>query len=495
VLSVGYVGALLSTGEVEGVESRLRDAEQWLDASGERRPGQGYPPTEMVVVDHEQLRLLPGWVAVYRAAQALLLGDTTATTTHARAALDLLQDDLLGHGAAAALTGLASWARGDLEAAHAAYTDCTASMQRAGHISDVLGCSIALADIRIVQGRLREAMRTYEKALAVVPPDGPPLRGTADMYVGMSTLHYESNDLDGAKELLLRSRDLGEHLGLPQNAYRWRVAMARVRQAEGEPLAAVDLLDEADRVYIGDFSPNVRPVAAVRARLWIAHGRIPEALAWAAGEGLSVEDELSYLREFEHVTLARALLAQSQLEPAERTVSEAAGLLDRLLREAEAGHRTGSVIELLVLQSLTHRSRGDLEGGLGPLARALSLAEPEGYVRTFVDEGPAMGSLLRLAARRGVSAAYAGRLLAALGSPRDGAPAGPGLVESLSERELDVLRLLGTDLSGPEIARELVLSVNTVRTHTKNIYAKLGVTNRRAAVRRGGELGLLTRRA
>ena len=495
VLEVGYVGALLSTGELEGVDQRLHNVERWLAETAEQPPGEVPPATEMLVVDPEQFRVLPGWVAAYRAAQALLLGDTTATTAHARRALELLEDDPVGHGAAAALTGLASWARGDLEAAHAAYTDCTASMHRAGHLSDVLGCSITLGDIRIAQGRLRDAMRTYESALAVVPADGPPLRGTADMYVGMSTLRYEWDDLDGARALLLRSQALGEHLGLPQNAYRWRVAMARVRQAEGDPLAAIGLLDEAERVYVGDFSPNARPVPAVRARTWIAHGRVQEALAWATGEGLSPDDELSYLREYEHVTLARALLAQSRQEPADRTVSEAAGFVDRLLREAEAGHRTGIVIELLVLQSLTHRLGGNLEAGLVPLERALTLAEPEGYVRTFVDEGPAIGALLRLAARRGVMVGYVGRLLAALGERREASPTRPGLVDPLSERELDVLRLLGTDLSGPEIARELVVSVNTVRTHTKNIYAKLGVTSRRAAVRRGGELDLLSRKA
>ena len=191
------------------------------------------------------------------------------------------------------------------------YAECMASVQRAGNISDVLGCSIALADIRIAQGRLHEAMRTYEQALQRATEQGEPvLRGTADMYVGLSELHREQNDLHAATQLLLRSKELGVLAGLPQNPYRWCVAMARIREAEGDLDGALDLLCEAERVYVGDFFPNVRPVAAMKARVWVAQGRVGEALGWAREQGLSAEDDLSYLREFEHITLARVLLAQ-----------------------------------------------------------------------------------------------------------------------------------------------------------------------------------------
>ncbi|HXA59528.1 MAG TPA: hypothetical protein VNW94_10240, partial [Streptosporangiaceae bacterium] len=144
VLSIGYVGALLVSGELDGVEARLRDAERWIDAIADRRAGPETAPTGMVVVDEEELRRLPSWIAVYRAGQALALGDAATTVTYARRALDLLHaDDHLGRGAAAALLGLVAWASGDLETAHHSYADCMASLQRAGHLSDVLGCAIA----------------------------------------------------------------------------------------------------------------------------------------------------------------------------------------------------------------------------------------------------------------------------------------------------------------------------------------------------------------
>jgi LuxR family maltose regulon positive regulatory protein len=164
--------------------------------------------------------------------------------------------------------------------------------------------------------------------------------------------------------------------------------------------------------------------------------------------------------------------------------------LERLLAAAKEGHRTGSVIEITVLQALDHQARGDVPAALAALEQALTLAEPEGYVRVFLDEGPSMTTLLRAAAQHGQAADYARHLLAADNSRARSTPNQRGLVEPLSERELHVLRLLRTDLSGPDIARQLTVSLNTIRTHTKSIYTKLGVNNRRAAVRKADELDL-----
>jgi LuxR family transcriptional regulator, maltose regulon positive regulatory protein len=334
-------------------------------------------------------------------------------------------------------------------------------------------------------------MHTYERGLRLATEQGTPVvRGAADMHVGMSELERERDDLHAATQHLLRSKELGEHTGFPQNRYRWRVAMARIREAQSDFYGALDLLDEAERLYMSDFSPNVRPIAALKTRVWVAQGRLGEALGWAREQGLSAHDEFSYLREFEHITLARVLLARSKSDLADRSMREAIALLHRLLQAAEAGERTGSVIEILVLQALAHQTQGDIPAALVPLSRALTLAEPEGYVRMFVDEGPSMAVLLEAAAKHGTAPSYVRRLLAALDTAEDRTPVKQGLIEPLSVRELDVLRLLRTDLSGPEIARELMVSLNTLRTHTKNIYDKLGVTNRRAAVHRAEELDL-----
>jgi LuxR family maltose regulon positive regulatory protein len=487
MLSFAVAGALLTGGEPEEVEVRLQDAERWLP---EAATGKGSPvrPTEMVVADEEEYRRLPGAIELYRAALAMVRGDVPGTVRHARRTLDrALAEDHGVRAGAAGFLGLAFWRSGDLETAHSAWAECAAGLRRSGQIADTFGCAIAMADIRLAQGRLGAAMRTYEQALQrASEQDGPVLRGTADMYVGMSEVHLEYDDLQAATQWLLRSQELGEHVGLPQNRYRWRVAMARIRQAEGDLASALDLLNEAERLYVSDFFPNLRPVPALKARVWIAQGSLGEALGWVREQGLSADDDLSYLREFEHITLARLLLARR----AEDSVDQAARLLERLLLAAEEGERTGRVIEILVLLALTRQRLGDIPAALACLERAVTLAEPECYIRIFVDAGPPVPSLLKTVAKQGTAPDYVRRLLGAGTAIKDNSPAKQALIEPLSERELDVLRLLGTELDGPAIARELMVSLNTMLTHTKNIYATLGVTSRRAAVRRAAELGL-----
>ena len=495
VLIVAFAWVLLSVGEFESVEGRLRDAERWLDATTGTGAGSPAASAEMVVANEEEYRRLPATIELYRAAQALARSEPLGAIRHARRALDLApEDDHRSRASASGMSGLALWGSGDLEAALSAWAECAAGLQRAGHIADIFGCAIAMADIRRTQGRLGEAMRTYEQALQrAAEQGGPVLRGTADMYVGMSEIDRERDNLPAATRHLLTSQELGEHTGLPQNQYRWRVAMARIRQAEGDLAGALELLNEAERLYMGDMFPNVRPVPALKARVWIAQGRLGEALGWAREQGLSAADDLSYLREFEHITLARMLLARYEGERAEACLHEATRLLERLLRAAEEGGRAGRVLEILVLQALARQTRDDIPAALACLERALTLAEPEGYVRIFVDEGPPMASLLQAAAKQGIAPGYVRRLLAAVTETEDSTPVSQGLIEPLSERELEVLRLLGTDLDGPDIARELTVSLNTVRTHTKHIYAKLAVTSRRAAVRRAAELDLFPR--
>jgi LuxR family transcriptional regulator, maltose regulon positive regulatory protein len=346
----------------------------------------------MVVVDEEAFRDLPGAIAIYRAGQGRILGDVAGTIAHARRALELVgEEDHFGRGAAAAFLGLAYWTGGDLDEAQRWYADGMASLEKAGYLSDVIGGAITLADIRITQGRLGEAMSTYERGLRIATEHAAPaLRGAADMHVGMSRIFYERNELDAAMQHLLTSRELGEHAGLPPNRYRWRVAMARIRAAEGDLGGALDLLNEADRLYVSDFSPDVRPVPALRARVWLSQGRWGDALGWAHDRGLSVADDVSYLREFEHLTLARVLLARDRAERSGGSIHEVTSLLEGLLRAAQEGARTGSVLEILVLQALVQQAQGDIPAGLASLQQALTLAEPEGYVRTFIDEGPPM---------------------------------------------------------------------------------------------------------
>jgi LuxR family maltose regulon positive regulatory protein len=242
----------------------------------------------------------------------------------------------------------------------------------------------------------------------------------------------------------------------------------------------------------------------MKARIWLLQGRLAQALEWVREQGLSPDDDISFLREYDYFTLARILIAQYKRDRMEDTIEAASRLLDRLLKAAEEGNRLSSVIEILALQAIAHQAQADIPTAIAILERALALAQPEDYIRIFVNEGKPIAELLTgVEAKAGVPRVreYARHLLSFI-EPEirpaknilvepEAQAAKTNLLEPLSQRELEVLRLLRTEMNGPEIARELTVSLNTVRTHTQNIYAKLGVNNRRAAVRRAEELNLM----
>jgi LuxR family maltose regulon positive regulatory protein len=360
-------------------------------------------------------------------------------------------------------------------------------------------------------------MTTYERALQwATEPGAPVLPGAADMYVGMSALQREHNDLKTATQHLLTSQALGELAGLPPNPYRWCAAMARIREAQGDLDSALDLLDQAERLYDGAFAPNVRPVATRKTRVWVAQGRLGEALGWAREQGLSVENDLSYLHEFDHITLARVLLARYLSDHADGSISEVMGLLERLLKAAQERGGKGSVIEILVLQAIAYHAQGDLPAALLPLQHALALAEPEGYARMFLDEGSSMMQLLAAVRRLPEASAreimprqglpnYTDKLLAAFEAEKrksedkpdlppalpEGHRDGEPLIEPLSQRELKILQLIAQGLSNREISERLFLALSTIKGHNRNIFDKLQVQSRTEAVARARELGLL----
>ena len=489
VLSIIYVGVLMSAGDLERVDGLLEGAERWVAMPPEQRSGAG-----MVVVAAAEFDRLPSAIALYRTAQARIRGDIPATVEHARRAFELAdEDDLIGRGSAAAFLGLAQWATGDLETAHRWYADGMASMERAGHLADVVAGAVTLADIRVGQGRLTAALSVLERGLALATASRPVLRGVPNMHVGISDILRERDDLAGATRHLEAAGNSGNESWFRQFPHRSRVVRARISQAEQDPAGALRLLDEAEAVYVGEFSPDVRPIAALRARVWISQGELSRASAWAREHNLSAGDPVTYLHEFEHATLARLLVAQGARAASDEPVRKAIELADRLVVAAQAGGRTGSLIDVLVVLAVAHRAAGEPGAAMQALGQAAALAEPEGHVRVFLDEGPAMAALLKEAARQPNAPDHVRRLHAGAREARGVFGAAQPLIEPLSERELEVLRLLGTELDGPGMARELVVSLSTVRTHTKNIYAKLGVNNRRSAVRRAEELELLSR--
>jgi len=490
VLSVFFGYMLMESGDLDAFEPRLDDAERALAAA----PDASAAPWAKT----EELRTLPATIALYRASLAQARGDVAGTVEYARRALDLAgPGDHLARGGAAGFLALASWAQGNVSSALETFTQAVASLHAAGNLVDELSSTVVLADMWLAAGRPGTARRLYERALEVSDAHGEPvLRATPDLHVGLSELDYEGGDLDAAKRHLERAAALGEGAAMAEGRYRWFVAMGRIADAEGNPQEAITLLDTAEQLYRPGFFPDLRPIAAMKARVWITRGNLSQADDWARERGVSATDDAAYLSEFDHLTLVRLLIAQHRAHPDPGAIDQAVGLLDRLHEAAETSGRAGSLVEIRVLQALARDAQGHRPQALQSLGQAWSLApEPDGYVRLFLDEGASMVELLRDAERQGPAGDHARRLLSFI-EARDGDAAGAGgpvppSAEVLTERELQVLRLLASELSGPQIARELFVSHNTLRTHTKHIFTKLEVTTRRAAVRRARERGLI----
>ncbi|TCC19378.1 LuxR C-terminal-related transcriptional regulator [Kribbella speibonae] len=442
VLCIVAGWASMTAGELGPMERWLDDAEVALEA------GAREPAVAGTWADTEDLRMAPAMVEVYRAALAQARGDVPTTVQRAERALDLAgPDDHFVHGAAGGFQALAAWSMGDVPEALSMYSAAVRSLHAAGNLTDEQDSAVVLGDLWMAAGRPSRARKTFDQALAAATRDGEPYpRVTADLHVGLAELDRELDELDRAEAHLETARVLAEHGSITENRHRWYVAKAQVRVARGDFADALGLLDEAERLYRRGSYPELRPIAAMKARVHLAARDLVAAEAWARG----ISDEVSYLNEYNQLTLVRLRI---------RSGDDVQELLDRL--RADAGRRPGSLLEIGVLQALAHHVHGDRTTALAVLREALEAApEPEQYKRLFLDEGLAP-------------------------------PEPTGLPDPLTERELDVLRLLDTELTGPEIARRLYISLNTLRTHTKRIFTKLDATNRAGALRRARDRGLL----
>ena len=507
VLSILAASSVLMSGDLDTVQSHLDDADAALASSAID------PELAATWAGTDDLRTAPATISVFRASLSQARGDVAGTVRHAQRALDLAGPaDHFLRGSAGGFLGLAAWAAGDVEEALATFGEAIRSLHAAGNLVDALDGTIVLADLQIAAGRPGRARRLYEQGLLSAARGGEPyLRATADLHVGLAELDRELDDLESAEAHLETARVVGERVSITENRHRWFVAMAHLRAAVGDHATATVLLDEAQVLYRHGFYPDVRPIAAMKARVQIAAGDLHEAAGWAHDRGVSVEDDPEFLHEYEHLTLVRLLLAQHRAgqhsDPASSPPLSAAalGLLDRLHATATDAGRDGSLLEIWVLQALAHHAHGDLPQALVALSRALGVApEPESYVRLYLDEGAPMTTLLRHAARAADSAndpardrhgealpEQARRLLERVTRPAEATEAQQSVSGLLSHRELEVLRLLDSELTGPEIARELYVTLNTLRTHTKRIFTKLDAKTRKAAVQRARESGLL----
>jgi LuxR family transcriptional regulator, maltose regulon positive regulatory protein len=375
----------------------------------------------------------------------------------------------------------AEWLHGRLAEAERAFASSIAQGRAAGERFLAVRVSELLGHVQRAQGRLGAALATHQQALEMTAAPGRPVPPAAGIgHVGMAEMLYERDELQAALNQAIQGLGLCRQLGYGRLLVTGLAILAWIRQAQGDAPAALEAIAEAERVQL---SPAVvgllNPAPALLARLALAQGEVADAARWVQERGLGIEDEPSYPREREYLALARVLLAQDRPD-------QALGLLERLHALAAAQQRTGSLIEIRALQALALTDNGDERGALDALAEALVLAAPD--------------HRQRVAAAGHVPPDYLTRLLAAfppaaarIPQPpgRAGAGPPPGLVEPLSERELEVLQLLAVGRSNQQIAQELVVALDTAKKHVSHILDKLGVANRTQAVARARELELL----
>lgn len=501
MLSTACGWASLDIGDLQAADHCFQHAEEWLDTVRNPKEGFDLQADKMTAPFAEKLRSLSISIANGRAYLAQALGDITATLKYTQRATSFLRkDEYFERGLSDVLAGFAYWASGDLEAAHRAVADSILNMKQADKITFMISFTSYLTDIMVAQGRLNDTIDTYWQLLEFATHRGEiDVQETAVLHLGLSEQYLERGDMEAARRHLQRSQELGEQPAIPPWYRHWIYAQARMMEVQGDLDGVLELLKGSEQRYYRHPIPDVRPLAALLARVWIVMGKLTEAGHWADERGLSLDDDLSFLHEFEHLTLARLLIAKYRREHVDSCIYDAMRLLERLLKAAEEGKRERSVIEILVLQALAFDALGDATAALQPLRRALNLAEPEGYCQLFVDEGPPLAHLLYQLLPQGDTSAYVQRLLAAFpvveteqaAPPKTQVP-GLELIEPLSERELEVLHLISEGLTNLEIASQLYLSLNTVKAHTRNIYGKLGVSSRTQAGARARALRIIT---
>lgn len=342
LLATFLAWARLSEGDLGGTEAWLESAESALPPAVDPEVVPAGPLDDALRDRDHELAALPATIEVYRASVAQARRDVPGTVHHARRALELAgPDHHLARGAAAGFLGLAAWAAGDLSTAVDTFTDAVESLHEAGNVTDELSATVVLAGLWLARGRPDEAQRRYERALGAAErrAGSVALPPTGDLHVGLADTLREQGDLDEAAAHLQTARVLGDGASLLENRHRWYVAMAGLLRARGDLEGADAMLAKGEPLFLPGFFPDVRPIPALRARIHIARGRLSEAWAWARDNRVAATEDPTYLAEFDHLTLARLLLAQSRVDRDPTGLDRAVTLLDRTVSEAHDAHR------------------------------------------------------------------------------------------------------------------------------------------------------------
>lgn len=487
-------------GQYESVENWLQEAGRGVDALSSGAPAAVVETLPVLPSETEQSRFLQhlrGEIAALRAHSAAFWGDIPASMRFAKQALEQLPpDQLVLRGLSALNLGVACWLSGDVRSASTALAEARALGLTTHTPYVVLLATCGLAQVQMAQGRRHDASTTSQEALRLAAEGGASLPAAAYAYVGMGLVHYEWNDLEAASAMLEQGIALSERWGNGEVLVYGYTELALVRQAQGDTEGALALIRRAERAAqrFHQRSWIVAVMVAQQIRLLLRQGNLEAVSRWTE------QANQEFVTTYAEVTRARIALAQGQSE-------QALALLARQVGEAASSGRNATVIEIRLLEALAYQQQADLPRAMQALEEALALAEPEGYIRLFVDEGAPLRQLLTrwrrhrpqqpLAASQQRWRRYVGDLLDAFAADaqalrqRAARPQPEGGQRPLSTREREIMRHLAAGKSNEEIAAALVLEVSTVKWHLKHIYSKLQVHSRTQAILQANTLHLL----
>ena len=436
----------------------------------------------------------PGRLLVLRAHLALSDGSYSEAAGLSREALAHLdEEDYLFRGLTLNLLGQALEWRGDVAAAAGAYREGTYTGRRAGDHVGALAAQINLAFALNELGRLQEAFSLCQELEDEARKAGPQSPSAGACNLAWSWLSYEANELERAREQALLALSLAEGVGFSDAILRVQYTLARTHLALGQVDAARQVVHDAYRLMARlDLDlPQAKWFRSLEAEIHLRLGQVAAAAEWATASGLSADDSPGRYDEDVYIAFARLLIAQGRCTEAEH-------LLATMERLAEDGGRRRTLITIYLLQARVLQAQGGKGAARAHVERALHLAAPQGYLRAFLEEGDVIAALLPTVRR--IAPRFVDSLLDAFSReqiPGDRSLSLPAtaqpspLVEPLTARELEILRLIAAGRSNPEIAELLYLSLNTVKWHVKNLYGKLGASSRVEAAALAQELDLL----
>lgn len=497
VLCTGYGWSLLFTGKIEESECWIQKAEAWLNSANEN----SCSPANSTY-SAEQLRELQSMLSFARVYKALSIGNLSETFMNLERAMQSPPTGKANRYAAFAMyaTTMSLWRTGNLHNALNFVINMIDNLEKADN--QIMAQNMILVNGLLLEitGDLNQAAHLYKNAIEGASKiTGCAVPALSTLLLKSAIIYLEQGNLELAEQYIIKSESAGRKASISNWSYFWYITQAQFKVLRGDITDALDMLHNAQKYFVRTPLPDINPLSAQIARLWIKQGRLTEVKKWVDNQNLGIDDEMVYMREYGHITLARYLIAEYLHNDDSSYISGADKLLERLLQAAKDGGRITCVIEILILQAISLNAQNRQPAALEKLRQAIQTGQPQHFARVFINEGAPMVELLLKVKASGIVSCYIKEILAFFdkckpdGYLRDSVhtPSNTATNNQLSKRELEVLKLVEKGFSNIQISEKLFISLSTVKGHNLKIFEKLNVKSRTEALVRAREINLL----